>query len=56
MSFCLVDVCNALELTSNKISQRLDDGVLGKYPITDSIGRQVDANFINEDSLYDYNS
>ena len=33
--------------------ERLDDGVLSKYPISDSLGREQLANFVNEDGLYD---
>lgn len=51
--FCLTDVCSILELTPSKVVQRLDDDVLSKYPISDSIGRQQDANFVNEEGLYD---
>ncbi|MBR4562177.1 MAG: phage antirepressor KilAC domain-containing protein [Bacteroidales bacterium] len=51
--FCLVDVCKALSLTPSKIVQRLSDGVLSKYPIQDNKGRVQNANFVNEDGLYD---
>lgn len=51
--FCLADICMALDLTPSKVVQRLDDGVLSKYPIIDSLGRQQNANFVNEDGLYD---
>ena len=51
--FCLADVCFILELTPSKVAQRLEDDVLSKYPISDSLGRQQDTNFINEDGLYD---
>lgn len=51
--FCLVDVCNALDLNPSKVAQRLDDGILSKYPIVDSLGRQQIVNFVNEDGLYD---
>ncbi len=51
--FCLADVCKALSLSTNKVVQRLDDGVLSKYPISDSLGREQVANFVNEDGLYD---
>ena len=51
--FCLTDVCNALELIPSKVAQRLQDDVLSKYPISDSLGRQQLANFVNEDGLYD---
>lgn len=51
--FCLLDLCEILELNPSKVSQRLSDDVLSKYPILDSIGRQQLANFVNEDGLYD---
>lgn len=51
--FCLVDLCKALDLTPSKAAQRLEDGVLSKYPIPDSLGRTQMANFVNEDGLYD---
>lgn len=51
--FCLTDVCFILELTPSKVAQRLEDDVLSKYPISDSLGRQQDTNFINEEGLYD---
>lgn len=51
--FCLPDLCRVLELTPSKVAQRLGDDVLSKYPITDALGREQIANFINEDGLYD---
>ena len=51
--FCLADVCRVLELNPNKVSQRLKDDLLSKYPITDNLGRTQQANFVNEDGLYD---
>ena len=51
--FCLADLCKILDLTPSKVSQRLSDDVLSKYPIVDSIGREQIANFVNEDGLYD---
>ena len=51
--FCLVDLCNDLDLHINKVVQRLTDDVLSKYPIIDSLGREQLANFVNEDGLYD---
>lgn len=51
--FCLADVCRALELTAGKVAQRLGDDVLSKHPIFDSIGREQQALFVNEDGLYD---
>lgn len=51
--FCLTDVCAILGLTSKSVTQRLSDGVISKYPIIDSLGREQQANFVNEDGLYD---
>lgn len=52
-SFCLADVCAILGLTSKSVTQRLSDGVISKYPIIDNLGREQQANFVNEDGLYD---
>lgn len=51
--FCLSDVCSSLGLNSTKVAQRLTDDVLSKYPISDSMGRMQETNFVNEDGLYD---
>ena len=51
--FCLRDVCEVLELRTQKVLQRLEDDVLSKYPIVDSLGRTQQATFVNEDGLYD---
>ena len=51
--FCLKDVCDVLELRTQKVVQRLEDDVLSKYPIVDSLGRTQQATFVNEDGLYD---
>lgn len=51
--FCLADVCSILGLTSKGVSQRLSDEVISNYPIIDSLGREQQANFVNEDGLYD---
>lgn len=51
--FCLADVARVLNLQTHKVVERLDDGVLSKYPISDSLGREQLANFVNEDGLYD---
>ena len=50
--FCLADVSRVLELVPSKVAQRLEKGVLSKYPILTDGGIQQ-ANFINEDGLYD---
>ena len=51
--FCLADVCSSLELRQGDVRQRLNDGVVSTQPIIDSLGREQQANFINEDGLYD---
>lgn len=50
--FCLVDVCKALNLVPSKVAQRLEEGVLSKYPLQTAGGVQ-EANFVTEDGLYD---
>lgn len=50
--FCLADVCNVLDLTPSKVAQRLDKGVLSKYPLETAGGIQQ-TNFVSEDGLYD---
>ena len=51
--FCLKDVCEVLDLRTQKVVQRLEDDVLSKYPIVDNLGRTQHATFVNEDGLYD---
>ena len=51
--FCLKDVCAALELDGKQVVRRLDDGVVSKHPILDSLGRIQQTTFVNEDGLYD---
>ena len=51
--FCLADVCKVLELDPSQVMKRLDDGVVTIHPITDNLGRIQQANFVNEDGLYD---
>lgn len=51
--FCLADVCKALNLSQGHVRERLNDGVVSTEPITDSLGRKQQANFVNEDGLYD---
>lgn len=51
--FCLSDVCRVLGLQSAAVMRRLDDGVISSHPILDNLGRQQQANFVNEDGLYD---
>lgn len=51
--FCLSDLCKILELDASQVMKRLDDGVVSIHPITDKLGRMQNANFVNEDGLYD---
>lgn len=51
--FCLADVCKALALDTSAVMRRLDDGVITSNPIVDTLGRTQQANFVNEDGLYD---
>ena len=46
--FCLADICSSLELRQGDVRQRLCDGVVSTQPIIDSLGREQQANFINE--------
>lgn len=51
--FCLADVCKVLELDSSQVTKRLADGVVSIHPMKDALGREQNANFVNEDGLYD---
>jgi anti-repressor protein len=51
--FCLADLCKILGLVASQVMKRLDDGVVTIHPILDSLGREQQANFVNEDGLYD---
>lgn len=51
--FCLADVCKILGLTPKGVNQRLSGEVISNYPIIDSLGREQQALFVNEDGLYD---
>lgn len=50
--FCLADLCRVLDLIPSKVAQRLEKGVLSKYPLLTNGGIQ-ELNFVNEDGLYD---
>ena len=50
--FCLADLCRVLCLIPSKVAQRLEKGVLSKYPLSTNGGVQ-ELNFVNEDGLYD---
>ena len=52
--FCLADVCKVLDLGNpSQVKTRLDNGVISNEVIPDSLGRQQEATFVNEDGLYD---
>ncbi len=51
--FCLTDLCKILDLTPKGVKQRLSDEVISNHPIIDSLGRNQNALFVNEDGLYD---
>ena len=51
--FCLGDVCRVLDLIPHKVAHRLGDDQLSRFPIFDSLGRVQQANFVNEDGMYD---
>lgn len=50
--FCLSDVCESLGLIKSKVVQRLERGVLSRYPLHTNGGTQQ-FTFVNEDGLYD---
>ncbi|MDO4671312.1 MAG: hypothetical protein Q4A76_00145 [Porphyromonadaceae bacterium] len=49
--FCLLDICRVLDLKSFKVNQRLNDNILSKYAVSDSIGRQHVVSFTDEDMV-----
>src|SRR5699024_5554069 len=52
--FLLKDLCNILGLGHvATVSRRLEDDVVSKHPIQDSLGRTQNATFVSEDGLYD---
>ena len=51
--FCLVDVCGALGLQTYHVKERLDDDLVSNHPISDALGRTQQANFVNEEGLYE---
>ena len=53
ISFDLEDVCRALELNPSDVKKRLGNGVDTNHPIVDALGRSQQANFVNEDGLYE---
>lgn len=52
--FVLKDLCNILELGHvATVTRRLEDDVVSKHPIQDSLGRTQLSTFVSEDGLYD---
>lgn len=50
--FCLADVCKALELQVQNTKKRLNKDGVYSINLTDSLGREQQALFINEQNLY----
>ena len=51
--FCLADVCKALELEQvSRVKARLKTDVVTTSKVTDRLGREQEATFINESNLY----
>jgi prophage antirepressor-like protein len=51
--FCLVDVAKCLDIANNRnLLGRLDKDGVRSMDVTDTLGRQQEANFINEPNLY----
>lgn len=50
--FCLADVCKILDIKQFR-KERLTDDVISNQPIIDSLGREQQALFVNEDGLFD---
>lgn len=50
--FCLADVCKALELQVQNTKQRLKEDGVYSINLTDSLGREQQALFVNEQNLY----
>lgn len=49
----LKDVCDALGLKTKKVNERLEDEVLSRDHISDSLGRQQEMLIVNEYGIYD---
>lgn len=49
----LADIAEALELKAFKIAQRLDDDLLSKYNVKDTLGRDNTMIIVNEFGIYD---
>lgn len=49
----LKDVCDALGLITKKVNQRLEDEVLSRYLVMDTIGRSQEMLIVSEFGIYD---
>lgn len=49
----LSDIAQVLSLDTRKLNQRLDDDVLSKYPILDSLNRKQLTSIVSEFGIYD---
>ncbi len=50
--FCLVDVCNALDLQTNKVKQRLDADGCYDVKVPDALGRPRPTTFITLSNFF----
>lgn len=50
--FCLADICRVLDLQTNKVKDRLKHDGWNSIPLTDKLGREQHAIFINEQNMY----
>lgn len=50
--FCLADVCRILALRVDGVMPRLREGGYNRIVVTDSLGRNQEAIFVNEQNLY----
>lgn len=51
--FCLSDICKVLELRVDGVTPRLKKDGTNRIGVIDSLGREQQALFVNEDGLYD---
>ncbi len=52
--FCLSDICRVLEIIDvSRCASRLEDDVRQTHPIIDSLNREQQATFVNEEGLYE---
>lgn len=50
--FCLADVCKVLDLQVTPTKNRLKQGGVNLIKVIDSLGREQNAIFVNEQNLY----